>query len=397
MRADADDPAVQSILHSVGERTVAQLHSRILEAYGQRSHKIEVGFMTPGTSGAWVCSVTAEVDGTGMLRHALKISRAEDELRAEARRAIDAGRMISPRFFVRHNPEYPIGPVNGWYALGTQLLDPAITFRGWLAAGPAADVVEDVLEALFLDGLKPLYEQHGHEVDHCALDDFCFPVHKQLQILHVLDDLRDVLARPDGGGVANAADVVADLRSFAREGRLDRLARHELPHRTWRTASHGDLHGGNILVYQGKRPAPTLIDASLFGPGHWALDPARLAVDILIRGFDVGADLFFFARFGVWRDLAAQIGDLTHPLTAPCPTPATAAALAALNWLVVHLRDFCQPLATDRGFTVNHWEWRVALLARLLRTACHATVTGQKRALALVAAHDQWLAAGQRR
>lgn len=396
VRADANDPAVQTLLHEVGVQTVAQLNSRILAAYDQRSHKIEVGFLTPGVSGASVCSVTAEVDGTGTFRHALKISRAHAQLRTEATNAALAGRLIPSRFFVRHSPEQPVGPVNGWYALGSQLQDPAITLRRWLATGPGPNVVEDVLEELFLEGLKPLHEQHIDEEDHCAVDEFGFPVHQQLEILQTLDDLRDVLARPDGGRMSDVADLVIDLTSFVRESRLDRRSRHELPSRTWTTLLHGDLHGGNILVYQGIRPRPMLLDASAFGRGHWAKDPARLAVDILVRNFDMGADSFLFARFDVWRALAGQIGEL-GPLTASCPTPAAKAALTALNWLVTHLRDYCVPLATDEGLVANLWEWRVAVLSRLLRTACYVDVPAPKRAVAIVAAYDQWQAAGKRR
>lgn len=395
--ADENDPAVQSVLFRVGKQTIAQLYGQILEANGHRSRSIQVSCLGPSASGAEVCAVTAEVDDIGTFRHVLKMSTARTELRKESERAVLAGALLEPRFFVRHDPEYLVGEVNGWYALGAPLLERASTLRKWLAGGPAAGAVEDVFEALFLEGVGRVYTTNIRREDNCALDNYRFAHYKQQQILQAIDELQEALVRPEGGNLTDTAALATDLSSFIRDTTLKNAPRHELPTRTYATYSHGDMHCANILIYQGKRPTPTLIDASDFGIAHWAKDPARLAVDLLMRSFDTGADSLFFNRFATWRELAAQIGDLAQPLRATCPLPATRAAFTALNWLVTNLRAFCLPLATDADFARNHWEWRLALASWLLRNTCYVDVAAPKRAVAIVAAHDQLTAIGQHR
>lgn len=391
--SDEHDPTVQSILYEVGKHTIAQLYGAILGANHHRAATINVRSLTPGTSGAFVCAVTADVEGVGLLRHVLKMSRMQGALRLEALRAARAASLIEARFFVRHSPEYPVGDVNGWYALGARLEENAGTLRDWLAAGPPPRTVAKLLEVLFLDGLRPMYLERVDDLYECALSLFPISAHRKREILRAIDELSGALARPDGGGLADTSQLVSELSLFVREARLGTLGAHQLPTTTYTTYSHGDMHGANILVYRGKRPAPTLIDASEFDRTHWAKDPAKLAVDLLIRNFDGGTESLFFTRFGVWRELAAQIGDLRQPLDVECPTPASRAALAALNWLVTHLSEFCGPLSTAAGVAGSHWEWRLALLNWLLRVTYYADVSPQKKALAVVAAHDQLTAA----
>jgi hypothetical protein len=396
VQADEDDPAVQSVLFQVGKQTVAQLYGQILEANGHRSRTIRVSCLTPGVSGAVVCAVTAEVDDIGTFRHVLKMNRARSELRKESQRAVLAGAVLEPRFFVRHDPEYLVGEVNGWYALGAPLLERACTLRGWLAEGPSSESIEDVFETLFLEGLGPVYSKNIRRHDTHALDAYGFVHHRQQKVLQAIEDLSGALVRPEGGDLTDTETLVADLSLFVRSAEIRNLPRYALPGHTGATYAHGDMHGGNVLIYRGKRPTPTLIDASEFGLAHWAHDPARLAVDLLMRSFDPGTESLFFTRFTVWRELAAGLGDLARPLTASCQVPATRAALTALNWLTTHVRTFCPPLAADADFVRNHWEWRLALAFWLLRTTHYVDVTAPKRALAIVAAHDQLMAIGAR-
>ena len=394
VNADPQDPAVQSLLHEVGQRTIGQLHGLVLEAAGYRSSAIEVGFLAPGTSGASICTITAEVQNIGQLRHVLKMSRSEPDLREEAENAMLAGNVVPPRFFVRHNPEKPVGPVNGWYALGAPLLDRAGTLRRWLADGPRPEVVAEVIEELFTEGLHDVRATNLRVRDGSALDCYAFPEHHKPRILRAFAELREALSRPEGGDQPEADRMIHDLESFVRAGRLGDLDPPELPGQAVTTFCHGDLHGANILVYQGRHPRPTLIDANKFGHGHWASDPARLAIDLVMHNIDEGAESLFFTRFAAWRELTARLGDLAGPLEIPAPTPATSAGLAALSWLSGNLSGFCPPLAAD--FAGHHWEWRLALAHWLLRAAYYPEISVPKRTLAIAAAHDQLCAAGAR-
>lgn len=270
------------------------------------------------------------------------------------------------------------------------------TPRAWLATGPDEELVVDVFDALFLEGLHPAYQRSLRLTNGNAVDRSRFPDHKQQQILRVLTELADALSRPEGGGLPDAQRIIAELVLFVRASRLGDLGAHELPKQCWTTYCHGDLHTRNVLIYRGRHPAPTLIDASDFGLDHWAKDPARIAIDLLLRSFDADVESLFFTRFGIWRQLAGQLGDLAGPLVAPCPSPATRAALVALNWLATRLRAFCAPLTDDAEFEENHWEWRIVLAYWLLRSIRYTDVPAPKKALGIVAAHDQLTAAAQR-
>lgn len=395
VRADRLDPGIQSLLHDAGAHTIAQLHRKVLEEDGYESPRIEVRYLSPGASGAAVCVVTSKAVGVGPMAHVLKMSMAERTLQREVEGGVLARSVLSPRWLVQHHPEGLIGPINGWYALGATLAEGAVTLRTWLAGGPRPETVEDVFETLFLEALEPMYSANGRQVEGNALEKLSFPHHRQRRVLHAMNELHDALARQDGGDLADRLPVILhDLTDFIVDGRLPRTSPRELPRRTHSTYAHGDLHGGNVLVYGGRHPSPTLIDPSDFGQAHWASDPATLAVDLVMRCIDCErAESMFFTGFAIWRTLVERIGDLRADLAAVSTAPANTATLAALSWLTTNLRRVCAPLATDDDDRGTRWEWNIALAAQLLRTTYHTDLPPPKRALAVVAAHDQLKAA----
>jgi hypothetical protein len=160
------DPGIQGLLQQVGEATIARRYSKILEAGGHQTDRIELRFLTPGASGASICTVTAQVDGIGRVSHILKLSQAKELLTREAERGRRAAEVLPPPLLVQHRPPLSVGPVNGWYALGGPLMERATTLRGWLAGERTADMVGDVLEALFADGLAHVYREGRVEPMH---------------------------------------------------------------------------------------------------------------------------------------------------------------------------------------------------------------------------------------
>ena len=121
----------------------------------------------------------------------------------------------------------------------------------------------------------------------------------------------------------------------------------------------------------------------------WATDPARLAVDLLLRSVDAGAQSMFFSGFPVWRRLAAQLGRMETQGPAVNQDTGTMAALAALNWLTDNLRAYCHVIAADDAYRNHGWEWHASLAVFFLRSAYNNSIPAPKRALALVAACDQ--------
>ncbi|WIV55656.1 phosphotransferase [Amycolatopsis nalaikhensis] len=238
-----------------------------------------------------------------------------------------------------------------------------------------------------------LYEATEEDVDGSAPSLFALPYYKQCLVLHAMEELAPLLTHPSGGRLHDASALLADVGAFVTEGRLPGVQERNLPQRSRVCIAHGDLHGGNVLVYPGRHPSPALIDFSEFGKAHWAVDPARLAVDLLMYGIDAGTESVFFEGFPVWRELAVAVGTLSTDLRAVSADPSTTACLRGLGWLTAQLRQICPKLRGDADFRRNRWEWHLALGSQVLRMSYNRDMPPPKRVAGLVAAHDQLLAA----
>ena len=107
--AEPLDPGIQGLLHQVGQATIARLYSKILESGGHQTSRIDLRFLTPGASGASVCTVTADVDEVGPMSHILKLSQAKELLAREAERGIRAAEVLPPHLLVQHRPPHRSG------------------------------------------------------------------------------------------------------------------------------------------------------------------------------------------------------------------------------------------------------------------------------------------------
>jgi CheY-like chemotaxis protein len=396
---DPRDPGIQGLLNQVGEATVARLYSKILAANGYQTSHIELRFLTPGASGASICTASAQVDGIGRMSHFLKLSQSKELLISEAERGRRAAEVLSSsHLLVQHRPSFSVGPVNDWYALGGPFIERATTLRNWLRPSdqlPEPVVIADVLETLFVDGLTHVYRDGRYERA-LPMASFSFTPYRQRCILQVLDELTEALERNDGGALgADAAPLTRTLKAFVLDRRLPGgIPLHDIPDETYVCHSHGDLHAANVLIATGRHPRPLLIDTSHFGMAHWAIDPAWLAVDLLMRSVDAGSESMLFTGFSTWRNLAARFGGGKADLAAVTSTPATSAALAALSWIASNL-DRITPMMSPGVAARHRWEWHMALARSLLRCTYHTDIPHAKRALAFVAAHDQLNAAAE--
>ena len=432
---DELDPDIQSLVHAIGEPTLCRLYGRILEVAGRTTRNMSLGYIATGYSSTAVCAVTAALDNSGVrTHHVLKVSLDKDALTREAERGAEAEALMRPALLAHQAPAYPVGPVNGWYALASQLQGSALTLRDWLARGASESAVEDVLAALFTDGLGGVYTDTAREID-SPTELLRTPYHRQQRVVHAVKELSPVLTHPDGCRLPGLVveELAEQLTAFVTDGRIGGVQARTVSQRTNGVYAHGDLHATNVLVYEGRHPEPTVIDASRFGYAHWAVDPARLAVDLLMHSVDPGVESMFFTGFERWRQAAARLGRL-EPLFDAVPDPngvvasaaamipagvgsvlpgsgtmageqaadgdplsgnGGAAALAALNWLTGNLRAFCPGLSGESEYREHAWEWHTALARNLLRATYDHEITVPKRALAVVAAHDQIAAAAQ--
>ena len=393
--AEDHDPNIQSVVYEAGGRvTLSRLYSRALAAAGGHSTRVmEIGYLAPGASGAFVCAVDAYLeDVEAPVHHVLKISPDRDALIREAERGDVAATVLPARLVIRQQPERPVGPVNGWYGLVSQLQSRATTLRGWLRTGPSRRSVYNLFESLFSDGLGTMYHETHVEAGP-ATDLVHVPVHRQPFVLHALAELAPVITHREGCGLPDVSQLTEDITAFVTDKRIGNATRRRLSQPSYATHAHGDLHAANILVTVGRRPAPLLIDLNKFGRAHWATDPARLAVDLLMRNVDSGAYSMFFSGFPTWRDQLALVGRLEPIRVTASDSEANRAAVDAVNWLTGNLRAFCPTVKSDGDFAKHRWEWHVALAVCLLRMTHRLTTPGPKRATAAVAAHDQLIEA----
>ncbi|HEX4789015.1 MAG TPA: phosphotransferase [Actinospica sp.] len=388
---DRDDPAVLDIVHELGEVTLCRLYSRVLEALRCKAEHMRFGYLDPGASGARVCAAEADLADNGVrVHHILKIGRDVHGLEREAERAVEAALIVNPTMFVRPEPGYAVGPVGGWYAIASPLQQSTKTLREWLAAGPRTGAVEDVLGTLFKYAVSDLQRREPLRTASTA-DLLVTAPFRQARILRAVGRLGPVLGSRQGCGLTRQESdrIVTEIRAFVLDGRLGDVERRRAVQQTPEVHAHRDFHGGNVLVYDGPRPRPVLVDLDGFGPGHWAVDPARLCVDLLLRNVDEGVQSMLFSQFDAWRRLARRVGVLERSEQAVNRTPGTRAALAALTWVTQNLRQACPALGTDEAFARHAWEWNLMLAGYLLRGTYNADTTDPKRALALVAAYDQ--------
>jgi hypothetical protein len=394
LKFDEFDPNILSLVYDVGRSTLCRLYSRILEVVSHKSTRtMRIGYITPGASGAMVCSVEAALEDSGAtVHHLLKVSRDRDSLAIEAGRGADADLLVRNGLLVRPEPKEPVGPVNGWYAIASKLQRNAVPLRDWLAQPPPrAAEVENVMESLFTDGLGYLYAETAVRVDSPA-ELLALPPYRQRHILRAMNELLPVLTHQECCNLpaAETERVEQTIRLFVLDQRIDNVELRRLSQDTYEAQAHNDLHAANVLVYQGNRPV--LIDPSRFGRSHWASDPARLAVDLLLRSVDAGVRSMFFSGFAGWRELAVALGQPAQPGEKTSgehgPTAPTA-PLAALQWLTGNLRALCPPITEEAGYHKHLWEWHTALAVSFLRALRNNEIPAPKRALGLVAAYDQ--------
>jgi hypothetical protein len=167
---------------------------------------------------------------------------------------------------------------------------------------------------------------------------------------------------------------------FIKSKRVDELNEADVPCGTHFCRGHGDFHGRNILVDAdcvGK-----LIDPANIEEAHWAADVARLAVDLIVSGWDVGDESHEWTNMTFWTALCqAFVEDRDYP-NIPVDSP-NSRVYFALKWLRKNL-----PKIHEKNFgRTGEAEFRLALAVEFLRAACRQQdLPSPKRVLGLVAA-----------
>jgi len=373
----ADEPGIQSVLFKVSEPNMRLLLLDLLATTRDRSEEVTLAYVTPGKSGAHVVRARP-TSGRNLL---VKVSRDRAALEREKRNYDDLLGLYRGDLIVQYGST--VHDRNAWYAIMMVFAENALTLRSWLSEPGSAPHVDEVFNQLFFR--KGLASRYQGEVDDRVrpIVKLQPDVSRRVQVRGAADRLKAVLSHTDCAGVADPDKILEVIARFTSSARIGAIAAEETPYGHLVVPAHGDLHGGNVLVRIDSHPQPLIIDLSSFGDHHWAFDPARLMVDIMLRILDSTVESHLWRRFGDWRAIAAAAGDLDR--TVSDASDDNAAAVGALSWFAQHREEVLPPLRDQDRW----WEWHVCLAQQYLRNTYKSDVPPAKQTLALVAAYDQ--------
>ncbi|GID30843.1 hypothetical protein [Paractinoplanes brasiliensis] len=382
-----DEPGILTALSDIGEANVSLLITDLAATVAEVK-SARLTYVTPGASGAHVLRAELTLADDTLRTWLLKFAKDAAELKTELINSQNVAGAYTTQLVVEY---LPYGPAShgGWHAIAMVFASGAKTMRTWLCETSATDHVSDVFHQLFLDGgLATLYrnatrpakeQRHGnHPVP--AVEGLMLPPHRRLRVRTAIAELEGLMRESRAVELTVAPDIVSTIEGFVRSGEI---AGRAVDHRHGVlevVPQHADLHGGNILVLMARHPRPCVIDLAAYGRQHWALDVARLVVDIVMHCLDPAPESHFWDRWSVWRAAVAR----TSLFEPAADDPDNPAAIEALRWVAAH-KDDLLPLLTD----VKQWEWHVAVAEQLLRYACRHRLSTPKRLLGLVAAYDQ--------
>lgn len=376
---DRQNAALTALIETVRKEHLVNLVSKLLT---DDCVALRLFHVRPGLSGAAALGVECIV-GTRRNKRArkhslvLKLSRERSLIEQECEKRRETSHFsqgLFPRF-----EDAPPQNSGGWYAMATDYVHGAETFRRWLgmpAATPTSIV--DLLETLFLgNGLRATYklpvgpDDLGREV---ALQSV-LTASRRARILSALDDLSSLVRRHD----PMKTFVKERVRQFVEGARFYGNNLTHVPASVHVARSHGDLHSENILVDQ--RARPWLIDPGDIDILPWPSDIARLAVDLIVAG--VEDDHSTPEWDGLDRRLTLAIRYITGQPLWTCDTDAFNQRVpAALEWLRDHVHFIHELHDQDEA----EGQFRFGLAIEFLRATYRTSeLSTPKRVLALLA------------
>lgn len=384
LAVDEDDLDLVALLDEVGRPAVIALTERLIRVGNEKLARISPHFVGPGFSGAAVlrveCSIEQGSERPVLPIHLLlKVSRSRDVLERE----LNADRRQFPDgIFVTFREK--LVSSQGWNAISTEFQENSATLGRWVgAAERSAAEVSQVLERLFLgEGLQKTYSRLVRaeaERPNTALFRDGLTLNRRSRIRKTIRDLGGLARKHDTKNWFNEEIV---LRFIGDAKRIDNLDEEDIPRGVSRCWSHGDLHGNNILVKLGQKQ-PVLIDPANAKMLHWALDLARLTVDLAVSTLDSSDSAYEWERMWLWQE---AIGSLIRHEQIELRTEFAnmAGVVAGLNWVTANWsRVF---LVSEQKWTPK-WEFVLALGIEFLRASLRLQdLPTPKRVLSLLAA-----------
>lgn len=378
---DSDDLPLGAVMETLGRENLVSLVLKILRP--RMCSVMSVGFIRPGLSGAIVLRIECELEveqgkapeGRSLL---IKASRDRSQLDAEVMRRRDVETFPSGLFV-----PFLLGDVvdsGGWHAIGANFQAAAKTLVDWLGVRQSKAEIELAMRTLFLEGgLGDIYKRSILDPDtrpNVAIWSL-LAIQRRARILLAVKELGP-LAEKYGLGFYEERLIINFISDARRIGDLNE---EEVSRGVRYCRCHGDLHGRNILILEG-RVSSMLVDPANIRQLHWASDVARLCVDLIVSVMDKGMSSFEWEQDRIRHWLLLCDHFIQGELTSLREDEADGVRVA-LQWVRLNLEKIFGKEILQGLFEA---EFRLTLAVEFLRAAYREQdLPGPKRTLGLVA------------
>ena len=386
---DSDDISLSVVLETIGIDILKMLALKILKV---PINQIYFHHVSPGFSGAHVLRLDCIIDATpGAVPKQrsvlLKVSNDKYILEAEINNKEQLEYLPSQLYLpflanelvdANYGGEHPTRKKK-WYAIGYEFQKKTKTLIDWLIEDDlTSSKITKTFSDLFLsgNGLKDVYRNTGEDKEkrpNLALNDLITPWRK-VSILKAIKDFSPLADNFDPSFGYNEKKVT----TFLMHNRIFECDKNSFPIGTTICRAHGDFHGRNILVND--TGIPHIIDPANICEAHWAIDIARLVVDLVVSGVDAGhvSHLWTPDKCQEWLSNSAAIIQLN--LDYKNTKTSNDRILYAISFLLKIIPDIYQDYWDD-----HEWEFQLALAIEFLRSSYRDDISVPKRVLGLVA------------
>lgn len=376
------NPKLDYIIAQIGKPNVNSLYQQVLRE--PKLQKIEVYYLSPGVSGAFVLQVNAHVEGRPVAAHLLKINWDRELLRKEIANLPLVGgynTKLFAQYLPLRNPSGDLPESNGWYAIGAAFERDTTTLRDWLNTNPEESRIPEILSALFSAAKGGLGKGYNEMQPRTApvLTSMNLTPSRKARIIMALEELKEVGAHADLGNDPRWAEKSDELENFLL---LDGVFSHERILNY--CPCHGDFHSRNILIGNTAAYHPTIIDTAEFGEYHWSTDFVRLIVDFVLSSYHFGVDSYLWGNLEHSLNISKAIVELTGFPDESIPNNAV---ISAINWMLQNIKEIFDFIESDAVLQRNIWELQLSLAIEFLRGAYRTDIPTPKRLLALQSAY----------
>jgi CheY-like chemotaxis protein len=372
--------ALTSLLERVGVEHILNFCSRITR---RPLSKVSVFLIRPGLSGASVlradCDVAVAPDQPAEVREIL-LKMSSDERLLKGELGVDITNCPNTLFV----PLFETGPIPSgeWFCIAGPFKRGAKTLLDWVRTESRGvnKIRESMNRLLSSQVLGDLYTRCGTLKNRTAVGalwDQLGPG-RRARIDESLDRLSTVVGRHDPLKWYDRSLISEFLATTKRVGKIEET---DFPEEVTTCWTHGDLHSRNVLIdHVGQ---PFLVDRANVGTRHWASDVARLAVDLILSGWDDAHECYEWDRMESWCEVIEHFLNATS-----LPGPAKGSPNAQLYASLTHLRESVSQLRTrDAQHFREDWEFELALATEFMRSSYRLQeLPPPKQALSLIGA-----------